>query len=171
MLSQSELEIILADLESDRVECTESVNNTEKFSEAICAFSNDFPNHKLPGYLIIGVQDKSRKPVGLSVTDQLLKDLAAIRNNGQVLPQPSITVQKYSFPDGEVAVVEVFPSPFPPIRYKGRVWIRNGPTKAIANEAEERRLSEKRTAHARTFDATPASGSRLNDLNIPGRNC
>jgi len=45
------------------------------------------------------------------------------------------------------------------------VWIRNGPTKAIANEAEELRLSEKRTASARTFDTTPALGSTLDDIN------
>ncbi|AEE48061.1 RNA-binding domain-containing protein [Haliscomenobacter hydrossis] len=166
MLSQQELNDLLTDLESDRVERTVSVNNTDKFSEAICAFSNDFPNHKQAGYLIIGVDDKNGKPTGLTVTDQLLKDLAAIRNNGQVLPQPSITIQKYSLHGGEVAVVEVFPSPSPPVRYKGRVWIRNGPTKAIANEAEELRLSEKRTASAKTYDATPAFDSNLGDLNL-----
>ncbi|MBL7795241.1 MAG: putative DNA binding domain-containing protein [Saprospiraceae bacterium] len=166
MLSNQELLNLLTDLESDRIERTVSVNNTEKFSEAICAFSNDFPNHKRPGYLIIGADDKSGNITGLKVSDQLLQDLAAIRNNGQVLPQPALTINKYDFPNGELAVVEVFPSPFPPVRYKGRVWIRNGPTKAIANEAEELRLSEKRTSLARTFDSTPAFGSTLDDLNL-----
>ena len=166
MLSEQELEKMLSDIESDRVERTVSINNTEKFSEAICAFSNDFPNHKMPGYLIVGVDDNNGKPVGLSVTDELLKNLASIRSNGQVLPQPSITVQKYTHAKGDIAVVEVFPSPFPPVRYKGRVWIRNGPTKAVANEAEERILVEKRTASAKTFDALPAFGSKMEDLNI-----
>jgi len=165
MLSEQELRQLLAEVESDRAERTVSVNNTDKFSEAICAFSNDFPNHKLPGYLIIGADDKTGKIMGVPITDQLLKELAAIRNNGQVLPQPALTIQKFTFPEGELAVVEVFPSPFPPVRYKGRVWIRNGPTKAIANEAEELRLSEKRTASARTFDTTPALGSTLDDIN------
>jgi ATP-dependent DNA helicase RecG len=131
MLSNDELEALNRNLESDRVERTISTTNTDKFSEAICAFSNDFPNHKLPGYLVIGIDDKTGFPVGITVTDELLKNLAGIRNNGQVLPQPSISVQKYVLPGGEIAVVEVFPSPFPPIRYKGRVWIRNGPSKAI----------------------------------------
>jgi len=165
MLSAQELRQLLAEVESDRAERTVSVNNTDKFSEAICAFSNDFPNHKQPGYLIIGADDKTGKIMGLPVTDQLLKDLAAIRNNGQVLPQPALTIQKFTFPEGELAVVEVFPSPFPPVRYRGRVWIRNGPTKAIANEAEELRLSEKRTASAKTFDTRPALGSTLDDIN------
>jgi len=43
--------------ESDRIERTVSVNNTDKFSEAVCAFANDLPNHKQPGYLLIGVKD------------------------------------------------------------------------------------------------------------------
>jgi len=166
MLSYEELNTLLSDVESARVERTISVNNTDKFSEAITAFSNDFPNHKLPGYLIIGADDKTGKKVGSKVTDQLLKDLAAIRNNGQILPQPAITIEKYVYPEEELAVVEVFPSPFPPVRYKGRIWIRNGPTKAIANEAEEVRLSEKRTASAKTFDTAPALGSTLDDINI-----
>lgn len=153
-------------MESDRIERTVSVNNTDKFSEAICAFSNDFPNHKKPGYLIIGVDDKTGKRVGLEVTDKLLKDLSVIRLNGQVLPQPSMTAARYQFDDGDVAVVEVFPTPFPPMRYKGNVWIRVGPTKAIANEAEERILTEKRTASAKTFDALPALGSKLEDMNL-----
>lgn len=166
MLSAPELLALLNDLESDRAERTVSVNSTDKFSEAICAFSNDFPNHKQPGYLIVGADDKTGKIIGMTVTDQLLTGLAAIRNNGQVLPQPALTIQKFSFPEGELAVVEVFPSPLPPVRYKGRVWIRNGPTKAVANEAEEIRLTEKRTAHARSFDATPAFGSQLSDVNV-----
>jgi ATP-dependent DNA helicase RecG len=165
MLSREELLSLNSDLESDRVERTMSISNTDKFSEAICAFSNDFPNHKRPGYLVIGVDDKTGAPSGLAVTDELLKNLAAIRNNGQILPQPSITVQKYTLDAGDIAVVEVFPGQFPPIRYKGRVWIRNGPVKAIANETEERMLTEKRTSSAKTFDAQPAAGSKPEDLN------
>ncbi len=166
MLSNQELLTMLSDLESDRVERTVSQNNTDKFSEAICAFSNDFPNHKSPGYLIIGAEDKTGKVVEETISDKLLKDLAAIRNNGQILPQPSITVQKYVLPEGELAVVQVFPSPFPPVRYKGKVWIRTGPSKAVANDAEELRLSEKRTANVRSFDTSPAFTSTLSDINI-----
>ena len=44
----------------------------------------------------------------------------------------------------EVAVVEVFPSPMPPVRYKGRVHVRVGPRRAVASIDEERRLTERR---------------------------
>jgi predicted HTH transcriptional regulator len=82
MLSQQELTALLSDLESDRVERTISVKDTDKFSKAVCAFSNDYPNHKLPGYLIVGADDKTGKVAGLTISDELLKDLAAIRNPG-----------------------------------------------------------------------------------------
>jgi ATP-dependent DNA helicase RecG len=165
MLNEQELRVLLADTESDRAERTVSAQNTDKFSEAICAFSNDFPNHKLPGYLIIGADDKTGKVIGMPITDELQKNLAAICNNGQILPQPALTIQKFSFPEGELAVVEVFPSLFPPVRYKGKVWIRVGSTKAIANEMEEVRLTEKRASGAKTFDVTPAIGANIDDLN------
>lgn len=49
----------------------------------------------------------------------------------------------------DVLVAEVQPSEFPPVRYRGRVWVRVGPRKSTATEAEEdahrRRLSNVRT--------------------------
>lgn len=166
MLEINEVRRLLLDMESDRIERTISTTNTDKFCEAICAFSNDFPNHNLPGFLIIGVDDKTGKPIGLKISDDVLKELAAIRNNGQILPQPSITVERYVLEDGDIAIVKVFPSSFPPVRYKGVTYIRTGPTKSRANEAEENRLTEKRAANAKTFDVSPALGSAMTDLNI-----
>ena len=164
MLSVSELQRLLKDTETDRVERTTSVNNTDKFCQAICAFSNDFPNHNAPGYLIIGVDDQG-KPNGLAVTDRLLTNLADIRSSGNILPLPAMTVQKYRLPEGELAVVEVFPSDIPPVRYKGRVYIRTGPSRSIASETEERILSERRTAQAYTFDILPCEESTLASIN------
>jgi ATP-dependent DNA helicase RecG len=163
MLTNQELLNYIEDLESDRIERTTSTNDTDKFSEAICAFANDFPKHDKPGYLFIGVNNNGTLS-GLQVADKLLLDLAAIRSNGNILPQPAMTVNKYSFPGGELAVVEVTPSVLPPVRFKGRVWIRVGPSKAVANEHEERILSEKRASLNQTFDLTPIIESSLNDL-------
>lgn len=163
MLTEAQLSALIADLEADHIEHTESVTNTDKFGQAICAFANDLPNHRQPGYLLIGVKDGGALS-GLQVTDELLKNLGAIRSDGNVLPQPMMNVAKYSLEGGEVAVVEVFPSDLPPVRYKGRVWIRIGPRKAVANEQEERALSERRVALARSFDARPCPEAGLDDV-------
>ena len=163
MLTQQRLLDLLADLEADNIERTVSATKTDKFAEAICAFANDLPNHRLPGYLLIGARDDG-SCCGLQVTDELLKTLAAIRSDGNVLPQPVLTVQKYALPGGELAVVEVQPSDLPPVRYRGRVYIRIGPRKGIANEQEERILSERRVSLARTFDAMPCRESAIDDL-------
>lgn len=156
---------LLLDLESDRIERTTSTNNTDKFSEAICAFSNDFPRNRLPGYLIIGVTDNGNI-VGTSVTDELLRNLAAVRSDGNIQPIPALTVQKISLSQKDIAVVEVQPSDLPPVRYKGRVWIRVGPRRALATIHEEKLLSERRTAAAQTFDSRPCLEASLEDLSI-----
>lgn len=163
MLNNDQLKDLMSELESDMVERTESVNNTDKFSQAICAFANDLPNHRKPGYLLIGVKDNGSL-AGLQVTDQLLKNLASIRSDGNILPQPMLHVAKLSLPGGDVAVVEVHPSDLPPVRYKGTVHIRVGPRKAIANEQEERLLTERRIALAKSFDAQPCTESKIEDL-------
>jgi len=166
MINKEELELLLNDLESARIERTISTTNTDKFCQAICAFSNDLPNYQKNGYLIIGAEDNGKRN-GLKVSDQLLQNLAAIRTDGNIVPPPIfISVRKYEFDEGELAVVEVKPHFQPPVRYKGRVWIRNGARKAIANEGEERILSEKRSSFARAFETEPCHESSLTDLSV-----
>jgi ATP-dependent DNA helicase RecG len=129
----------------------------------VTAFANDLANHRLPGYLVIGVNDDGT-PCGLEVTDQLLQNLGGFRSDGNIQPLPSLNVAKFRLPGGDVAVVEVLPSDLPPVRYKGRVSIRVGPRKGIATQQDERILTEKRTAQARTFDALPCLGSTMEEL-------
>ncbi len=165
MLTEHQLLTLMADLESDLVERTESVNDMEKFCIAACAFANDFPNHRQPGFLLVGVNNRG-VAVGLKVTDKLLLTLGEVRANGNVLPIPAVQIYKIALSDGsgEVAVVEVIPSDLPPVRFKGQVWIRVGPRRALASESEERRLTERRVSHARTFDARPCRDSSVTDL-------
>lgn len=85
MLTPQELQPLLNDIESDRVERTTSASNTDKFAQAVCAFANDLPNHRQPGYLVVGVDDKGI-PAGLQVTDQLLQNLGALRSDGNIQP-------------------------------------------------------------------------------------
>ena len=162
-LTPAELLLLLADLESDRIERAVSTTNTEKFSQAVCAFANDFPGHRQPGYLLIGVLDDGQLS-GLKVTDELLQSLGSLRSEGNIQPMPALTVSRFSLTGGDVAVVEVLPADLPPVRYKGRVYLRVGPRRATASEQEERILTERRVAHALTFDALPCLDSALADL-------
>ena len=163
MLTVDQLRALMADPESDRVEKTTSTRNTDKLGEAICAFANDFPGHRQPGHLLVGVDDSGRAS-GLVVTDALLRTLGDLRSNVNLEPQPVMTVAKHTVDGGDVAVVEVMPSDLPPVRYKGRVWIRVGPSRRGANRQEERILTERRTALQRTFDARPCHGSTSEEL-------
>ena len=113
MLTETQLKALLFTVEADHIERTASVDDTDKFCQAICAFANDLSNHRQPGYLLIGVKDNGTLS-HLAVTDKLLKDLGGIRSNGNVLPQPLINVAKFSLDGGDVAVVEVHPSDLPP---------------------------------------------------------
>lgn len=154
---------LIADIESDRAERTLSTTNTDKFGQAICAFANDLPAHNEPSYLIIGADDDGTIK-GINVTDELLKNIAGIRTDGNIQPQPSMTVEKVVIDDKALIVVEVQSAIFPPVRYKGRIWIRVGPRKAVANEADEKRLYEKRNAGIQTFDASPCLGATIDDI-------
>lgn len=163
MLSNDDLLSLIADHESDRVERTVSTNNTDKFGEAICAFANDFPRHGKPGYLLIGVRDGGALD-GLDVTDRILLRLGDLRSNVNLEPLPAMTVQKHVLPEGDVAVVEVLPSDLPPVRYKGRAWIRVGPSRRAANQQEERLLGERRVSALQPFDARPCLDAVAADL-------
>lgn len=162
MLSESELRTLLTG-ESDRVEFTNSTRNTDKFAQAACAFANDFPDHRQPGYLLVGVNDDGTIS-GLPITDRLLRTLGELRANVNLEPIPAITIGKISVAEGDVAVVEVQPSDLPPVRYKGRVWIRTGPSRRQANRQEEKMLVEKRASGEKTFDLRPCFGANLSDL-------
>ncbi len=167
VIDEAKLRELLADLESSRVERTVSTIDTVKFSEAVCAFANDMPASSLPGYLLIGAEDATGRPIGLTVTDALLRNLAGLGTDGNILPAPALTQSRRLAchrAEGEIAVVEVQPSRIPTVRYRGQVWIRRGPRKGIANESEERLLAERRTSSALTFDSLPCQGSTLSDL-------
>ena len=41
-MTTNEIQVLLNDLENDRVERTVSTTNTDKFGQAICAFANDY---------------------------------------------------------------------------------------------------------------------------------
>ncbi len=160
-----QVKALIADLESDRIERTISFKE-DKLGPAVCALSNDFPNHRQPGFILLGVNDNGSIG-GLEIGDEELQKIGNIKSNGNVLPQPSISVSSvFNIDGGNVVVVVVNPSFYPPVRYDGRCWIRVGPRKAKASLEEERILTERRASYAKTYDLVPALGSRLDDISV-----
>ncbi|MBU4318054.1 MAG: putative DNA binding domain-containing protein [Proteobacteria bacterium] len=159
------LEQLLYDTESDMAERKEAWagDAPEKGRQAVCAFANDLPDHRKSGVLFVGVKDDGT-PVELDVSDRLLQTLSDIKTDGNILPPPTITVSKRKLKGVDVAVVTVQPADAPPVRYKGRIWIRIGPRRGVATAQDERILNEKRRYRDLPFDVVPLPSSSITAL-------
>ncbi|MBL8173452.1 MAG: ATP-binding protein [Bryobacterales bacterium] len=135
-MEPSELTELLSNFEPHRVDYVESPKDKDKTQQAICAFANDLSNSRQPGVLFVGVDDNGA-PTGLPITDGLLLDLSQIRDSGNILPIPSMSVEKVQLKGADIAVVIV-----------------------------ERRLAEKRRYHDPSFDLWPVPEARLTDLDL-----
>ncbi len=163
--SDTELEAFLDDLESDLIELKQSFkgDTPQKARQAVCAFANDLPNHNQPGVLFIGAKDDGT-PSQEPITDELLRKLADMKTDGHILPLPVLSVEKKNLKGADMAVVTVQPSDMPPVKYEGRIWIRTGPRRDIANVQEERILTEKRRYKNLPFDIYPIPTATLADI-------
>ncbi|WP_085053200.1 AlbA family DNA-binding domain-containing protein, partial [Candidatus Magnetominusculus xianensis] len=165
-MTNEELETLLDEMESDRVERKESFSaNKGAIRQAVCAFANDMGNHQKPGVVFIGEKDAGGS-ANLDITDELLRDLADIRSDGNILPFPVMRVEKRILKGRAMAVILVEPSDSPPVRYDGRIWIRVGPRRATATAEEERRLNEKRRTKDLPHDLEPLYQSSVHDLDL-----
>ena len=95
--TDAQLQQLLADLESDRAERTESCRgkSPETVREAVCAFANDLVGHGEAGVVLIGVRDDGTPMAEFEVTDELLRQLADIKTDGNIAPPPSLLVEKH----------------------------------------------------------------------------
>lgn len=165
MMTIEEIQRLLRSTETSRIERTVSTTNMDKLQEAICAFSNDMSDSRQNGYLIIGAKDNGELS-GLKVDDALYQKIAGIRSDGNILPIPMMTCERYEMEGGDLLIVEVQPAFSPPVRYRGRTFIRIGPRRDIATLDEERRLTEKRMSNMATFDALPCYKATLADVDV-----
>jgi len=105
-MQEDEIRALISDLESDRIERTVSFRE-DKLGPAVCALSNDFPNNKQSGYILLGIKDDGTV-AGISIGDEELKKIGGVKTNGNVLPQPSIVVSEvFHIDGGDVVAVEV----------------------------------------------------------------
>ena len=165
-LDDAELERLLDDLESERVERKSAFGKGEvgkKARQAVCAFANDLAGDGRPGVLFVGVNDDGT-PASLPVTDDLLLQLGDMSRDGNILPLPTLSVERRRLKGADVAVVTVAPSDMPPVRCDGRIWVRIGPRAAHASEQDERILNERRRFRHLPFDLQPMYAATLADL-------
>jgi len=152
--------------ESDRIEWKQSAAELDKIRRTICAFANDLPGHGLPGVLFVGRRN-DRSCAGLSIDDELLTRLANLRSEGLITPLPAIQVERHELEGCELVVIVVHPVLAPPVRYRGQIWVRVGPSTVLAGDMDEQRLRERRRAADLPFDWRPVLGSALSDLDLP----
>ncbi|MCC7280448.1 MAG: putative DNA binding domain-containing protein [Chromatiaceae bacterium] len=159
------LEALLTDHESDRVERKESFKGKapETVREAVCAFANDLAGHGTPGVVFIGARDDGGT-VGLEVTDELLRQLADIKTDGNIAPPPTLLVEKRRLRGHDLAVLTVWPCDTPPVRCRGRIHVRWGPRRGLASAQDERILNERRRHRDRPFDVQPVPSATIQDL-------
>ena len=112
---------------------------------------------------MVGATDDGR-PSGLAITDELLRQLADIKTDGNIMPPPSMNVERRTLLGGDVAVIVVQPADSPPVRYRGRIHIRIGPRRGIATAQDERNLTEKRRHRDLPYDVHPLPSSTSKDL-------
>ena len=164
-LTDTILESRLFDIESDIVERKATISDPKDIRQAICAFANDLPGHNEPGIIFIGVHNDG-SCANLIIDDRLLLTLSHMKDDGNIVPFPSINVEKRNLRGCGLAVVIVLPSRAPPVRFRGRVYIRVGPRRGIATPEEERRLSERRRSRDLPFDLQSVPSATLRDLDL-----
>ncbi len=160
-----QLETLLRLGEADLVERKPSASDTGDIRKDICAFANDLPNHHKAGVIFIGVKNDGTCN-HIPITDVLLQNLAHLRSDGQIVPFPTLVVQKRVLHGCEMAVIIVDPSDAPPVRYNGRCWIRVGTRRDTASAHEEVRLAEKRRHKDKPFDIRPVETATVADYDL-----
>lgn len=158
--------VLIRGPESEQVERKERLSaKKDEVCQDICAFANDMPHAGKAGLVVIGQADGGR-PTGLPITDQLLLELADLRTNGNILPFPQLSVRRLELDSVAVAVIVVEPSQSPPLQFRGRTYIRVGPSTRPATSQEELVLAERRQAGNLPFDAQPISSASISDLDL-----
>ncbi|MFA7237682.1 MAG: RNA-binding domain-containing protein [Phycisphaeraceae bacterium] len=153
--------------ETDRIEWKLSTD-IEGIYLAVCAFANDLANTGKPGYVLVGVEPKTREVRGVGNEDQLDEIQQKITNrlrSTKLVPTPSFDVQAESYKGKYLIKVIVEPYPVPPVvMVNGQAWVRQGTTTRRATDADLHRLQERRPERSRPFDIRPFPGAQLSDL-------
>jgi len=148
--------------ESEFTEWKPSLSQTDGIYRTICAFSNDFANHKQESVIFIGRKDDGQCS-DITIKDQdILSFVGKIRTSGSILPLPVISYQQILLEGCVVLALVVTPSASTPVEYGQSVYIRQGNSTRRATPHEITILTEKRINP--TFDGRAANGATYEDL-------
>jgi ATP-dependent DNA helicase RecG len=163
MLSENEAKALLTE-ETEKVEWKESLRE-DSLGEAVCAFANDLHSSGTESHLLFGVRNAGSL-VGSTFGDQDSQRIANWLRTGKHVPPVIASIQIFHLTDGDVLVVSVQPSNFPPVRYSNRVYVRVGTTTQEANPQQEAILIERRRSLALSPDLLPIREATLDDLDL-----
>jgi len=161
----TDLAELLGTRESAALEFKEAARDRDAIGQVICAFANDLAGTG-GGDLLIGVDDRGATVGSVDVSDRELLALTDFRDDGRILDRPSMTVEVAQYSGSQVIRIRVQASATPPVRFKGVVWVRPGPTTRRATREDERVLSERRRAADVPYDSRAVQGSSLADLDL-----
>jgi ATP-dependent DNA helicase RecG len=151
--------------ESVNVEFKQSLTAIDGIKKTVCAFANNLAQVPSEAYIFIGVGDDG-SVIGTTATDDDLKRLADIRNGGDMVPPPQISIKTLQIDGRTVIAIQVSQASSPPVRLKGVVYVRIGTTTVSATPDDERRLLEQRRARNLPFDAVGIEGATSIDLDF-----
>ena len=162
MIDVSDLAQSLGKSEREDLEFKVAADERDPIRKAICALANDLSGRD-GGTLVIGV-DKHGVGVGVVTDDSALLSIVNFRNEGKILPPPTMTVEASSFEGQPVIVVRVQAATALPVTVDGKIWVRVGPSTRVATKHEEHLLIERRRTINSSFDQHPVVSATLRDL-------
>jgi len=157
-MTESEIQELVRDGESERVEFKKSTGQLERAARTLCAFLNAGG-----GRVLIGVSSQGQI-TGQLVSNRTLQDVAQVL--GRFDPPAQVSVQRVPLPGSshEVLILEGSPADASfPFTFDGRPYERVGTATSVMPQERYQRLLLNR-AHARQRWENAASGTEVADL-------
>ena len=156
-MNLSELENLIANGETDRLEFKRSTGQRTQATKTVCAMLNG-----LGGFVFFGVTDQGRI-VGQEVSARTLEGIA--NETREIEPPAFPDMETVVLPSGNAVIVLHVPGSSGLYAFKGRSYIRNGPTTLQMPRTEyDRRLMEKFHATRRWENEPVVEGVTVRDL-------
>lgn len=157
-MNTRELQELVSDGESERLEFKRSTGQRTEAAKAVCAMLNG-----LGGFVLFGITDKGEL-VGQGVVAKTIEDITMELR--KIEPPAFPDIETMALKKGSSVIVLTVPGGGGPYSFDGRPYLRHGPTNIVMPRAEyERRLIERLHATRRWENEPVADGVSFKDLN------